>query len=331
MFKAVETTSGLPVIICSAEWDDRIEDLRELDRRDELVCPECRAPVRVRSGEIRRAHFAHKELSDCPLATEAPEILAARVVLYRWLEGKFTPLGGTVSIERKLENRAGSCLVDCWVEYKQKAFAYLLRGSRRRRNGDDAWVVLRQASEDKTCTGVNWIFLARLLAEEPSPSLFVRLSSLERDLKVHSEFDDGAALASKVPVGLSHTLHYFDAEDEQLITYRCLRQVHSPQGFHGIRRSHPLTAMQVRPDNGELAHPGETEEREKYRQWAKTISPVASPAYVGWWHRSSSPAISVGESPETCMFCGKKTADLWSRNPAKNQYKCRECYRNGTF
>ena len=39
--------------------------------------------AQVRAGEIKRWHFAHKHLQDCPLQHESPQILQARALLYQ--------------------------------------------------------------------------------------------------------------------------------------------------------------------------------------------------------------------------------------------------------
>ena len=56
MFKAIHTLDDQEIIILDPEWEDvnKLNELRGLDRRDLLVCQECRQPVRVRAGEDRQ-------------------------------------------------------------------------------------------------------------------------------------------------------------------------------------------------------------------------------------------------------------------------------------
>src|SRR5512145_1200795 len=95
MYKAVFLQTGEEIIILHPYWRKRIEQLRVMDRADLLVCQGCRQPLRVKAGEMKRAHFAHKHLKACSYGSESPEILNARAVLYEWLLKEFDPeVGG---------------------------------------------------------------------------------------------------------------------------------------------------------------------------------------------------------------------------------------------
>ncbi|MEI7962172.1 MAG: competence protein CoiA family protein, partial [archaeon] len=41
------------------------KSIRELSSKNLLECYDCKNPVIYRRGEIRRAHFSHKNLLDC--------------------------------------------------------------------------------------------------------------------------------------------------------------------------------------------------------------------------------------------------------------------------
>jgi competence CoiA-like predicted nuclease len=122
MFKALNRQSGKEVIILDPEWEERVDHLRSLDRKDLLVCQHCKQPARVRAGKIRRWHFAHKHLKDCPLQHESSTLLVARAILYKWLASKFE--ASAVTLEKELDQDFLPRPVDCWVEARKKRFAY---------------------------------------------------------------------------------------------------------------------------------------------------------------------------------------------------------------
>ena len=100
MYKALDTRTNTEVVILDPKWLRVIDQLRELDRQDILVCQGCHQPVRVRAGKYRRKHFAHKQLENCDYADESAVLQNARAVLYEWLVSKY---GEEVTIEKKLE------------------------------------------------------------------------------------------------------------------------------------------------------------------------------------------------------------------------------------
>ncbi len=112
---------GQELLLLDSHWEHDIESLRALDQHDLLVCQGCKQPVRVRAGEIRRWHFAHKQLLTCTYGRESPALLTARAVLYDWLVSKF---GEKVTVEKKVDDNSCSRPVDCWVERDTGAFAY---------------------------------------------------------------------------------------------------------------------------------------------------------------------------------------------------------------
>ena len=93
MYKALHTQTGEEIIILHPLWLKRIDDLRAMDQADWLVCQGCRQPLRVKAGEFKRPHFAHKHLQACSYGTESPEILNARAELYGWLLERFGKAG----------------------------------------------------------------------------------------------------------------------------------------------------------------------------------------------------------------------------------------------
>ena len=105
MYKAVHGQEGREIVILDSHWAKGIESLRALDQQDLLVCQGCKQPVRVRAGDIRRRHFAHKQLLTCAYGRESPVLLTARAVLYDWLVTKF---GEKVTVEKKVDETSCS-------------------------------------------------------------------------------------------------------------------------------------------------------------------------------------------------------------------------------
>ena len=129
MFKALDTELGRHLVSLDPVWDEQVEALRGWGRAGRLVCPVCRQAVLLRAGEIMRRHFAHKDLSQCPLGRESAEVLAGRAALYAWLKTKF-PDG--VTLEKQFEANPADDYqlprgVDCWVERPgRRGLAYWL-------------------------------------------------------------------------------------------------------------------------------------------------------------------------------------------------------------
>ena len=113
MYKAINIQDGTDIVILDSRWKDAVDSLRSLDRQGVLLCQGCKQPLRLRAGEVRRWHFAHKHLANCSYGHESPELLNARAVLYEWLVTKF---GEKVTIEKKVDGGHFSRPVDCWVE-----------------------------------------------------------------------------------------------------------------------------------------------------------------------------------------------------------------------
>ena len=121
MYKALDIRNDKEIVILDPKWLGVINQLRELDRQDILVCQGCKQPVRVRAGEFRREHFAHRHLENCDYADKSAVLRNVRAVLYEWLVAKF---GENVSIEKKFDGLDLPCPIDCRVEKDSKFFAY---------------------------------------------------------------------------------------------------------------------------------------------------------------------------------------------------------------
>jgi len=72
--------------------DNSLGKLKDLSRRNQLVCPNCRGIVHVRGGSEKRiqVHFAHQK-GECSWSTETETIrhLQGKIVLSEWLQKQF--------------------------------------------------------------------------------------------------------------------------------------------------------------------------------------------------------------------------------------------------
>lgn len=73
-----------------------------------------------------------------------------------------------------------------------------------------------------------------------------------------------ALVSPGLPGGRS--LHYLDAEQRTLTTFRGLHLVHLPHVFAGQKERHSLATIQVSPQTGEFVHPGEYDRLRRYQQ-----------------------------------------------------------------
>lgn len=352
MFRATNKTSGEDIIILDEKWEQKVEYLRSLDRKNVIICPGCQQPVRVRAGRIRRWHFAHKHLQNCPYGYEPPSLLNARAVLYKWLVGKF---GEGVSIEKSIDDEYFSRHIDCWVETPKGSFAY--------------WIIesgMKPAKRDALQTGfrklnvqVNWVFVIDMLREDEANSDSVHLTTTERAFARETDYDEIRVRDTFVK---GTSLHYLDPDNEMLVTYRRLRLVHPPQLYQGQKIINPIDSVLVSPASGEFVHPGEYEHLETLRQeklqieedlrkrmferrrWedarSRFVRNVPATAankrlfsqtqlpYQPTYRRSgesTNATIPFRQREGTCKFCGRLTSDWVTFFGKTNECICRNC------
>ena len=259
MFKAVNSQDGKHIIILNPEWVDKVDYLRSLDRKDILVCQSCEQPVRVRAGEVKRWHFAHKQLKDCPLQNESITMLAARAILYNWLVTKFD--ASVVTLEKEFDRESVPRLVDCWIETKSHKIAYWIIESQMKPQQREK---LKRGFERQGIE-VNWIFLTNMMNENNQTPGQIFLSTTEREFMHESEYNFiGQSFGTACP---GASLHYLDCDSEILTTYRSVQIVHRPQLYTGRKVVHHLSEMLVLgKTTGELIHPGEYEQLRKWKQ-----------------------------------------------------------------
>ena len=353
MFRATNKTTGEEIIILDETWEQKVEYLRSLDRKNIIICPGCQQPVRVRAGKLRRWHFAHKHLQSCPYGHESPALLNARAVLYKWLKSKF---GEKVRIEKNLGDAYLPRHVDCWVETEQGKFAY--------------WIIesgMKPAKRDELQTGfrrlnaqVNWVFVKDMLREDDANLDSIHLTTTERVFARQSAYDE--IRIGDIFVG-GESLHYLDPESETMVTYRRLRLIHSPQLYQGQKIQNLIVSVLVSPVSGEFVHPGEYEQLEAQRQEKLRLEkeimerelerqrreeeahlrfaanfPVLSSNEFSFSQmqiniqpkheqidKSQHSGVSFRQREGTCTYCKKITSDWVTFYGKTNECVCRNC------
>lgn len=271
MFKAIDTRTGQEIVILHPEWAAKLDDLRLLDQRDVLVCQGCNKPVRVRAGDVRRWHFAHKSKQDCTYGSDSPVLLEARAVLYEWLVSKFPQ---DVTLEKKVDDERLPRPIDCWVETSDGLLAYWIVESGMRPQKRETL----KAGLMATGASVTWVLTVNLLnpVEEATEQFHLgeastdcaRLGTTERELLQVTRFDEawrGVGRSSGA------SLHFLDSESKVLTTLRGLVLVHSPQIYGGHKECTPLAQIKIMPKTWEFVHPGEYERWQAYNEEKKQI------------------------------------------------------------
>jgi competence CoiA-like predicted nuclease len=349
MYKALDIRDNTEIVILDPKWLRVINQLREIDRQNFLVCQGCKQPVRVRAGEQRREHFAHKHLENCEYADESDVLRNARAVLYEWLVSKF---GEKVTIEKKVDGIELFRPIDCWVAQDSTVFAYWIFDSTLK--PEKRWDL--QAGLEKLGVHINWVFALEILHTAPGHFDKIVLSTTERKFIQRSKYDlptDG--------YDSNGSLHYLDAKNRRMTTFRSLSLYHEPQIYKGIRQTSDLKKILVSPQNGEFVHNGEHEKLQKYRQRIESgkkyldhkmesrviqerpeliIQPLEhgderknlgeQNKKTGYPIIEDSPSFIPLESKTgACVFCGEITEDWWWYDGKTGHCKCRTCLGQG--
>lgn len=337
MYKALHTKTNEEIIILSPAWRKKLDQLREMDHEDLLVCQGCRQPLRVKAGEHKRPHFAHKHLEACSYGTESVELLNARAVLYAWLEQQFAE---AVSVEKELPGAALPRPVDCWVEAENGPYAYWII---------EAGIKLapREAIKAAFAAGavkMHWVFLVKMLNEEKKEYQSVLLTPTERAFMQTTPFDEMESGAGEP----GFTLHYLDVEEEGLTTYRGLTLFHRPNWYKGIKKCARLEDILASRVDGGPVHPGELtrlstirgrrnrleQKRQKFQARAldwETHQPAAavesSLPKTPLYHERPLEATGAPEALP-CATCGQVTTEYWSTffdSSGRKLCRCRDC------
>ncbi len=257
MFKAQRGFTKEDIIILDPCWTwETIESLRQHGRDDDLICPVCKQPVLVRAGHKKRWHFAHKDLTNCPLKNESPNVLQARMLLYSWLRSK---LGEKVTIEKHFQESDLPRPLDCYVDYSNElkiGYWILEKGIKER------WALQHELS----CLGINtvWVPLTDMLREDDQDQETVHLTPTERDITFSSDYDQLYSGNN------NRSLSYLDIEKKTILTLRGLKCIHSPQKFYFCSKLETkLDQTLFLPQTGEFVHPDEHKQLEEYRREIK--------------------------------------------------------------
>jgi len=341
MYKAIHRETNAEIVILEPTWAEQIKSLRNWGKRDVLVCQECQQPVRVRAGQVRAWHFAHKHRQDCPIGHESPQLLQARARLYRWLVGKF----GTerVTLEKRTEGADLPRPVDCWVKGECNFAYWIFEAGLKPQRRDVLHTALARPD-----VVVHWLFLTAMLQQDEDDNGAVHLTTTEREFMRPSDYDNPV-----FPGG--RTLHYLDHATGGVTTYRGLHLRHAPQVYQGKPLVHPIDQILVSPKTGEFVHPGEHEQLKAYQEEKKKREKIASrltsptlsqrPAIVPPPAKASSPpspvSLNPANSPQSsstvpidipvgiCEICGEETNDWWYYDGKTGKCRCRKCQRLG--
>ena len=337
MYKAIHPQTGEEIIILNPFWIKRIEKLRSMDHSGLLVCQGCRQPLRVKAGESRRPHFAHKHLEACSYGTESPEILNARAVLYAWL---FMQFGNALTVEKQVEGMGLPRPVDCWVDTASECFGYWIIEAGIKWEPREAI----RAGFDQAGVKLQPIFLHTMLKEEKKEIHSLLLSPTERFFMQSTSYDAVASTLAEV----GNSLHYLDPEQQMLTTYRGLRLYHAPNWYKGTKISSKLSLLKANPTDGEPVHPGEEKRLKTYQQKQQRLAEkrrLFEARETAWEERISSsiyekpealPSGKDSTQPETnqempalpCVICGQITTEYWStffNEDGRKLCRCREC------
>lgn len=332
MYKAINQKTEVEVIILHPAWSQKLRTLRDWGKQDVLVCQECRQPVRLRAGQIRAWHFAHKVLRDCPIGHESAQLLQARALLYHWLVDKFG--AERVTVEKRLEGVDLPRPIDCWIAGESVNFAY--------------WIFekgLKPPQRKAVQTALNgpdviahWVFLASRLRQEDGndgPD-GLQLPTTEREFMQPSNYD--------APVrAYGRTLHYLDHDTGVVTTYRGLIMRHSPHIYEGQPITHALGQILASPRTGEFVHPGEYERLKAHKEEQETAvvtfsspphpfqrRPVPSLLPKSQAASRQPPSSSTEHQVEAvCEFCGQLTRHWWFHSGKTGLCRCQNCKKAG--
>jgi hypothetical protein len=333
MFVALRTTDRSRVTSIAAQWDQRLDALRELAASGQLACPGCEQRLWLRTGVSRRRHFAHRQLADCPLAHQSPELLEVKAQLYQWLESKYP---GKVHLDMAIGAPGCDKLLDLLVEAEAgRKLAYWIF-DRQQRARDE--ILAYQALPG---VRVHFIHTESTLVQHSETEIV--LTASQRAFIGSSDFDAG--------VGFGGHLHFLNGADSKLRIYRGLRCVHAPNlyAWEALRED-LLSAAWISPKTGEIVVPEDVAARETSRlkrQQEKSAraaalarpppdreqvdildamgSVASEPAKSATtFEELAVPSLSL-KGPFRCEDCGMETMDWSSATPSAGTCVCRNC------
>lgn len=304
MFVAKDIELKARVTSLDPEWGSRLEELRALAGSGRLVCPGCEQMLRFRVGEVHRPHFAHRVLSECPLAKQSAEILEAKAKLYEWLCTKYP---GNIEMDVDIHIPDWDRLADLVVRSpKGKTFAYWLFD----RSPKNRYELLYYQSD---LVSKNILFTESALHKEEGNSL--RLSAAQRDFMETSDFD---------PLCGSGHLHFLNSSSGTLTIYRALHCLCEPNLFaYDVIREAPLASALICPENGEIVFKEDVpvyqkrkDEQKRLRAFAPPVRPIKPSPVIQERPVVIKPQATPVMPPEppwdgfyTCKMCGIRTKE----------------------
>ena len=251
MLKGINKLTGEFVISIHPQWHTNVDQLRDLCRRDVILCPGCKQTLSLRAGNIRKWHFAHRNLSNCPLSRESAKVLEAKVILYKLLQSKF---GDRVTLEEQIPGGQPSECADCVVSFEKYKIAYFIVEKQIRNRLD--FINLRK----KSYSHVHWMLLPRMITSAKDSKKNVLLSATARDL---ASLDGAEHLYRKS--AKCGSLSFIDTKHTIFAIARGLKCVHAPNEFNmATKFKLDSNQIHINPESGQLMDPGEVS---RLKEW----------------------------------------------------------------
>jgi hypothetical protein len=237
MFVAIRSNDAGRVTSIDPTWDNQAHLLRDLAQSGELLCPGCRQQLWLRTGEVRRRHFAHRSLTDCPLENQSAETMEVKAQLYLFLQKKFPD---AVALDKAIGNPDLDKRADLLVETGSGIkFAYWIFD--REQRDREAFFPYRYLDG----VSAHFIHTASTLRQNSIDQ--VQLSASQRAFISSSDFDMAVARE-----GAGH-LSFYQVETSNLLIFRGLYCVHRPNLYRwGAFRQGCLDYALISPKTGEI-------------------------------------------------------------------------------
>jgi len=334
MFVAIRSNDARRVTSIDPSWDDRLDLMRDLAQSGELLCPGCHQQLWLRTGEIRRRHFAHRRLTDCPLGNQSAEVLEVKAQLFLWLQKKFPD---AVALDKAIGKPGLDKVVDLLVKLDSGVnFAYWVF-DREQRNRDDF-------SPYRSLSGVFAHFIHTGSTLRKHDTSEITLTASQRAFICCSDFDTCVAGEGSGHMG------FYQVEASTLLIYRGLHCVHPPNVYcWKALRQGGLDSALISPKTGEIVFPEDEQARKTWRQKRTNekcgfSSPKTTIDLEGL-KSSDKLTANQGSSdvsqplsgivaasqpmnlrgPFRCEDCGTETTDWTSATPSAGTCLCKSC------
>lgn len=344
MFVAHDKITTERVTSIDSGWNERVDELRQRARDGSLVCPGCEQMLWLRTGELRRRHFAHRQAAECPLDKESPEVMEVKAQLYEWLMSKYP---GKVALDVDLAIPgwkkpadlvvtvdSGLQLIYCVFDRQQRHREALLKWSHAR----NVHFIHTESTHDR---------------ENQSKTL--KLTASQRDCICRTGYDEPAKWAG------GH-LYFVEGPTSRLTIYRGLMCIHEPNVYSWRNeRTGPLKTALIAPKTGEIVFAADVEarqalkaeqarearereerrkeakrlERERQERWRTVskpptdmvaeVSPLPSTQTVAPSPEPVPLPTTMNQGPFRCESCGTETMDWNSASPAEGTCICKAC------